>query len=88
MNEKITVDFQGGEMGEQGGNYMLAKVEVDGETVELYAEVHVTDEFFDENGEYMDNEFDEYSYPILKDEIIKQAKENGINPESLNFYWG
>jgi hypothetical protein len=86
-NKKITVDFLGGEMGEQGGNYMLANVEVDGEEIELYAEVHLTDEYIDENGEYMESEFDDYSYPILKEEIINQAKKNGINPENLKFYW-
>lgn len=86
-NKKITVDFLGGEMGEMGGNYMLANVEVDGEEIELYAEVHLTDEYIDGNGEYMESEFDDYSYPILKEEIINQAKKNGINPENLKFYW-
>lgn len=46
--------------------------------VELYAEV-IWDDDKDES------EFDDYSYPILKDEILKQAKEIGIEKSQLKF---
>ena len=85
----------------QGVNYMLANtINENGDSVELYAEVKVEDSPFelDYSGAETPNEkaeiadkfdhdgFDSYSYPLLKEEIIRQAIENGINPEKLRFY--
>lgn len=48
--------------------------------VELYAEV-IWDDDKDES------EFDDYSYPILKDEILSQAKKLGVEESQLKFWW-
>jgi len=55
---------------------------------ELYAEILC--ENFPGEEEYEEGftpEFDEYSYPILKEEILRQAKENGIPENKLEFFW-
>ncbi len=71
----INVEFSGGPGRNVNAavNYMLA--DVDG--IELYAEMEVP-----ENAN-----FDEYGYDELKDEIIAQAKENGIDESLLKFWW-
>jgi hypothetical protein len=53
---------------------MLAKIGA----VELYVEYGVLEDF--EEGE-----FDEKSYEILREEIERQATENGIDPKDLYF---
>ena len=98
--EKFKVDFQGGETryGNSGCNYMLcnAIIDEDGDEieVELYAEVSC-DDYNDEctienkygETEFDVDKFDEISYPILKENIINQAKEYGISEEQLKFWW-
>lgn len=71
----INVEFNGGQgrKTDAAVNYMLA--EIDG--VELYAEMEIP-----ENANP-----DEYGYDELKDEIIKQAKENKIDTSLLKFWW-
>lgn len=72
--DKIRVEFLGGESRwncGQGVNYMMADVD----DIELYAEC-----VYDGDGC-----FDDYSYLILKEEIIKQAEENGIDVDRLVF---
>lgn len=74
-------------------NYMLATVTNDeGDEIELYAEVLTSETSFDdfdpETEEFDWNGFDDYSYPILKEEIIKKAIENDIDPGRLEFLWG
>lgn len=85
----INVTFLGGESREDsdlGCNYMVAR---DGNT-ELYAEKLVPDEWYDMD-EIPDDErerFDEASFVELKNEIIEQAKEYGIDPSDLVFREG
>lgn len=71
---KKKVEFLGG-VGNNANavNYM----EVAFPDVTLYSEIEIPG---DENP-------DEYGYDFLKEEIIRQAKENNINPESLKFWW-
>lgn len=85
--EKIEVIFMGGEtrIGNSGCNYMLATVETEDDEIELYAEFGESEEYYDENGEFDMNRFDDDSYEYLKTEITRQAIENGINPERLVF---
>lgn len=87
--KKFKVEFQGGQSrySDFACNYMLAKIG----DVELYAE-RTSDQFreFDECAETWDEfieSWDEYSYSVLREEIVEQAKEEGINPESLQFFW-
>lgn len=71
----INVEFNGGQgrKTDAAVNYMLA--EADG--IELYAEMEIPE----------DANPDEYGYDELKDEIIKQAKENKIDTSLLKFWW-
>ena len=71
----INVEFNGrqGRKTDAAVNYMLA--EIDG--VELYAEMEIPE----------DANPDEYGYDELKEEIIKQAKENKIDTSLLKFWW-
>lgn len=84
--KKIEVEFKGCE----GGNYMLAKVtDEDGEEIKLYSMVafeEFEDDFAENENADMDA-FDDFSYPLLKEDIIKQAKENGVDVGRLKFYW-
>lgn len=91
--KKIEVQFLGGEgskiITDSNGmtvcdscNYMLADVDVDGETIRLYAEINCSD-YPEYSGEYPD--FDDFTYPLLKEEIIRQAIEKGIDPDTLKF---
>lgn len=82
--------FEGGEScrGSEACNFMM-----DTDALGLYAEVVASD--WDECPEYDPNDpdsfdmlgFDDYSYPILKSEIIRQAVEAGIDVGSLHFHW-
>lgn len=49
------------------------------------------DETFEDNDFDMNNldmnDFDDFSYPILKEDIIKQAEEKGIDINRLEFWW-
>lgn len=82
------------------GNYMICKInfEVRGtgiydEQIRLYAEVDddadikENQQFIDENGEFDLNKFDEYSYLILKEQILEQAQRYRITPDRLEFHW-
>lgn len=83
--EKTTVLFEGGttRIGDKACNYMLAHaVNADGDEVELYAEYEAP-ENMTEDDVY---DFDRVSYPVLKDEIIRQAEENGVDVDSLEFF--
>lgn len=90
----INVTFLGGESrkdSELGCNYMIANIIDDyGRDSELYAEKLVPDEWYDMD-EIPDEErerFDEASFTELKNEIIRQAKENGVDPSDLKFWEG
>ena len=74
--KKYRVEFSGGEsrQGINSVNYML--VDVDG--IELYAEYDVTD--------VPEDEVDFAGYDELKEAILSQASENGINKENLIFW--
>lgn len=88
--EEIKVEFLGGEsrIGRETVNYMLAKAtDAEGEEIELYAEVKASDYETEIEGDFNENDFDNYSYPLLKADIIKQAKENGVDVGRLKFYW-
>lgn len=90
MEEKIKVEFLGGEsrIGKEAVNYMLAKAtDAEGEEIELYAEVKASDYEAEIEGDFNENDFDDYSYPLLKADIIKQAEEKGIDTKKLDFYW-
>lgn len=76
--KKYKVAFQAAEArySTKACNFMMAKIGDD----ELYAEV-IWDNGMDET------EFDNYSYPILKEEILRQAKELGVEESQLEFWW-
>ncbi len=85
MEEKIKVEFLGGEsrVGKEAVNYMLATtIDTEGEEIELYAEVKASDYEAEIEGD-----FDDFSYSLLKADIIKQAEEKGIDTGKLEFYW-
>lgn len=92
---KIDVIFAGSDSRQNPGvacDYMLAKTDVDGEEVELYAEILI-DDFCKEHGmpfegdEFDMNEVDDAIYPVLWDEIVKQAAKHGISEDELKFWW-
>lgn len=100
MENKIKVEFNGGEMREsnKSGLYMLAKLaDKDGfvgddydPDAELYAEIgHKKSEYdLDEDGKIIDPEkYDAEDYAYLKEEILNQAEERGIPADRLEF-WG
>ena len=70
---------------------MMAKLEVDGEPVELYAECGEDDiengERFWNDDEWDENGFDQVAYPLLKEEILRQAREAHIPANCLKFWW-
>lgn len=72
--KKYKVEFSGGQSrtGANSVNYMLVEVE----DTELYAECDITD---------AEEENDFFGFDELKDSIIEQAEENGINIEALEF---
>ncbi len=78
------VIFEGGQArdGISGCNYMLANCkDADGDNVELYAEYLAPAGLREDEVDAFDRE----SYPVLKEEILQQAKENGIDTNSLLF---
>lgn len=87
----INVLFEGGESRQNhdlGCNYMIAHAEdSEGNDVELYSEVLVPDDW-QEYEEIPDGErerFDQESFEELKADIIRQAKEAGIEVQNLSF---
>lgn len=92
--KKTKVLFEGGttRISNKGCNYMIANaVNADGDEVELYAEYEAPedlteDDVYDAVRFYLLHEFDRVSYPVLKDEIIRQAEENGVDVDSLEFF--
>lgn len=96
--KKYQVMFEGGEAvnsthPNHGVDYMLVKGDFNGVDFELYAEVELDchpdfEKVWTENGDisdFMNDVFDPWAYEILKKEILKQAKEQGINAEILEF---
>lgn len=91
VTEQFDVEYQGGESRSVPGDavdYMLVNVTVtdeDGfdEEVELYAEAH--NPTWNEATETFDD--DAATYGDLKDAIIAQAKQHGINPKCLHFWY-
>lgn len=87
----IDIMFSGGESRqnhELGCNYMIAKYVNDyGSDAELYAEALVPDEWYgtDEIPDADREKFDNASFEELKNEIIRQAIQNGIDPAELKF---
>lgn len=80
MEEKIRIDFMGGESREVAGtavNYMIGKTDIAGESAELYAEVVLPSEEVPED----------FGYDALKADILTQARALGISPKSLEFWY-
>lgn len=85
--EKITVIFEGGiaNDGVHACNYMLARTEdADGDPIELYSEVSMPENLRDDEVDA----FDAATYPILKEDIINQAIDAGIDANQLVFPYG
>lgn len=87
--EKITVIFEGGiaNDGVHACNYMLARTEdADGDPMlfELYSEVLMPENLRDDEVDA----FDAATYPILKEDIINQAIDAGIDANQLVFPYG
>jgi len=83
-NEKIKIGFYAGESRYKKGivNYLISLRHIE---PELYAEIIVPEECFDDEGEFIDSDAENYGYEELKAEIIEQAIEEGIKPEQLEF---
>lgn len=90
-SEIIEVDFQGGPGRDHPGavNYMLARVPVDSDIIELYAEEPYPAPPYPTANEDPDasSRFDDESYPRLKTEILRQASAEGIPVSMLKFWW-
>ena len=85
--EKITVIFEGGiaNDGVHACNYMLARTEdADGDSIDLYSEVLMPENLRDDEVDA----FDAATYPILKEDIINQAIDAGIDANQLVFPYG
>lgn len=85
--EKITVIFEGGiaNDGVHACNYMLARTEdADGDPFYLYSEVLMPENLRDDEVDA----FDAATYPILKEDIINQAIDAGIDANQLVFPYG
>ena len=85
---KHKVNYQGGESRYSNAeiDYMIVEVpdpENEDEMIELYAEME--NPTWDEETEAFTDEC--YTYDDLKAEIVSQARENGIDPETLVFYY-
>lgn len=85
---KYKVNYQGGESRNSNAavDYMIVKVpdpENEDEVIELYAEME--NPTWDEETEAFTDEC--YTYDDLKAEIVSQARENSIDPETLVFYY-
>ena len=86
MENKYVVGFYGGELldGISVGDYMICRIK----GITLYAEVPLTGTEWDNSDDPdIPFRFSEYAYPILKQDIIGQAKKNGIDPNELVFIW-
>lgn len=89
---KINVEFNGGESRQNPGvacDYMIAKTEVDGEEIELYAEILI-DDFCKERGldyDTDDLEAEDMIYQQLRDDIVELAREHGILENAMHFSW-
>lgn len=89
---KINVEFNGGESRQNPGvacDYMIAKTEIDGEEIELYAEILI-DDFCKEHGldyDTDDLEAEDMIYQQLRDDIVELAREHGILENTLHFSW-
>lgn len=89
---KINVEFNGGESRQNPGvacDYMIAKTEIDGEEIELYAEILI-DDFCKENGldyDTDDLEAEDMIYQQLRDDIVELAREHGILENAMHFSW-
>lgn len=84
---KTKVDYQAGEsrtVPTVGVDYMIACVDVDGDQIELYAEME-NPTWDEEKEEYED---ETATYQELKEEILRQAKETGIPESDLDFMYG
>lgn len=86
-NEKINVKFNTlVQYYETVINSMIATIP-NGET--LYTDVDIPKEWFDKNGNWIDEtaekSAEKYGYEELKAGIIEQAIEEGINPGQLEF---
>ena len=78
--KKIKVSYTGGESryGKNACDFMAAKVpSSDGDVIELYAER--------DPGDYADEET--ATYTDLKADILAQAREKGVNPSILHFWY-
>ena len=90
--EKFTVIFEGGiaNDGVHACNYMLARTEdADGDSIDLYSIDLYSEVLMPEN--LRDDEvdaFDAATYPILKEDIINQAIDAGIDANQLVFPYG
>ena len=90
--KKINVEFNGGESRQNPGvacDYMIAKTEIDGEEIELYAEILI-DDFCKENGldyDTDDLEAEDMIYQQLRDDIVELAREHGILENAMHFSW-
>ena len=90
--EKFTVIFEGGiaNDGVHACNYMLARTEdADGDStdlcsIDLYSEVLMPENLRDDEVDA----FDAATYPILKEDIINQAIDAGIDANQLVFPYG
>lgn len=85
--KKYEVDYCGGDSRTNPGtsiDYMLCTIPTDyGEEVELYAEM--VNDTWDEERECFDDET--ATYDELKEAIIEQAEENGIDVNQLHFMY-
>lgn len=102
--KKYYVTYQGGESrySNKEIDFMLATGQKeDGEEFELYAERDPVDYISEEDREAIENgdvefekvkgkyhDFDAITYHDLKSDIISKAKEEGINPDDLEFIYG
>lgn len=95
--DDIGIEYMGGEMAYtpgKSGLYMWAPIGKSDDypynNVELYAEIyHDEGEYdLDENGEIINPEkFDDEDYKHLKNEIIAQAQDRGIELKRLVFFY-
>ena len=92
--KKIDVIFAGSDSRQNPGvacDYMLAKTDVDGEEIELYAEILIDDfckehDLPFEGDEFDMKEVDDAIYSILLNEILEQAAKYGITEDELKFW--
>lgn len=83
-NTKYEVEYQAGESRMEPGvgvDYMLVNIPTEDDDIELYAE-YCTD-----YGDEPTAEQEVSSYKALKQEIIAEAVEKGIDPSCLKFWY-